>query len=616
MSGARLCSVLGELGIGGHGSFEPDSFEWPFQYEEVAPVLDWICSSLRPSNVLSPSELSQYEQLLNEGKLLEGEDLDSAYDSISAFSSRKDNQEALFGNEERLTEIREAKSAYKEDALEMQKQLQRQKSQFSLLAGQVSSLIQGKRARVAAVAAVNGQLAALDEKLAARNLEMDAVLGKIASTAQELAHYHKGDENTVFLAYSDFHSYLIGDLACGKELNQWFSKQFDKGPFRLVAEEGKSNCSWVSLDDITTCLKRGDSEKIQHHRVAELQRLRSIFATSERQWVEAQVENAKQQAILLMLKSQISSDEAHIHQDIQSLRRKHSELAAELSSLHRKEQKFLSETIPRLCSELAQLQDTYILQGDYDLKVMRQECYINRQKMYINHLVNQLARHRFLKIACQIEKKTMLGAYSLVKVIDSELQNYLSAANSRLGHCRSLIQAASEVREQGAVDDRDTFLHGVRDLLSIYSNSPASLPTYVSAHGIIQQISAVRSDLRSLQLELENSLPEDRRRCINELCSLIQVLEQLLFASSTTAEPLLTPRPLMRELEEMDKVNSHLSISVEEVTEAHRQKAEIVKHHPHEVGWERQVFVDFFCNPDRLRNRVKELTARAKVLQK
>ncbi|PKU72153.1 hypothetical protein MA16_Dca006746 [Dendrobium catenatum] len=185
-----------------------------------------------------------------------------------------------------------------------------------------------------------------------------------------------------------------------------------------------------------------------------------------------------------------------------------------------------------------------------------------------------------------------------------------------LGHCRSLIQAASEVREQGAVDDRDTFLHGVRDLLSIYSNSPASLPTYVSAHGIIQQISAVRSDLRSLQLELENSLPEDRRRCINELCSLIQVLEQLLFASSTTAEPLLTPRPLMRELEEMDKVNSHLSVSVEEVTEAHRQKAEIVKHHPHEVGWERQVFVDFFCNPDRLRNRVKELTARAKVLQK
>lgn len=44
------------------------------------------------------------------------------------------------------------------------------------------------------------------------------------------------------------------------------------------------------------------------------------FGISERQWVEAQVENAKQQAILMMLKSQVSSDEAHIHLDHHSLR--------------------------------------------------------------------------------------------------------------------------------------------------------------------------------------------------------------------------------------------------------------------------------------------------------
>ncbi|XP_008794031.1 AUGMIN subunit 3 isoform X2 [Phoenix dactylifera] len=561
------------------------------------------------------SALPMYEQFLQDGKLLEGEDLDSAFDSISAFSSRRDNQEAVFGAEERLIDIREAKLAYKAEVLELQKQLARQQSQFDLLAGQASALIQGRRARVAATSAVNGQLMVLDEKLSARNLEMNAVLGKIASTAQELAHYHRGDEDGIYLAYSDFHTYLIGDLACTKELNQWFSKQFDKGPLRLVAEEGKSKCSWVSLDDITNCLIRGDSEKSHHHRVAELQRLRSIFATSERQWVEAQVENAKQQAILSMLKSQISSDEAHIHRDIHSLRRKLNELAAELSNLSRKEQKFLSETIPSLCSELAQLQDTYILQGDYDLKVMRQEYYINRLKTFINHLVHQLARHQFLNIACQLERKTILGAHSLLKVIESELQGYLSAANARVGHCLSLIQAASEVQEQGAVDDRDTFLHGVRDLLSIHSNAQAALPTYVSAHGIVQQISVLQSDLLSLQLELENSLPEDRRRCINELCALIQTLEQLLYASSATAEPLLTPWPLIRALDDMEKVNSQVSAFVEEVTEAHRQKAEIVKHHPHEVGRERQVFVDFFCNPDRLRNQVRELTARVKALQ-
>lgn len=614
MSGGRLCTLLGELGYEGAETLDPGSFEWPFQYDDARPILDWICSSLRPSNVLSPSELSQYEQFLQEGKLLEGEDLDFAYDSISAFSSQRYNQEQVFGSEEGLKDIRDATMAYKVEALELQRQLRLLQSQFDMLTGQASGLIQGRRARVAATSIVNGQLTMIDDSLQARNLQMNAVLGRISSTAQELAHYHTGDEDGIYLAYADFHPYLLGDSSCIKELNQWFVKQLDTGPFRLVAEEGKAKCSWVSLDDISNILVC-ELEKSHHQRVSELQRLRSIFGTSERQWVEAQVENAKQQAVLVSLKSQVTSDEAHIHLDLHSLRRKHSELVGELTNLYHKEEKLISETIPDLCWELAQLQDTYILQGDYDLKVMRQEYYISRQKTFIYHLINQLARHQFLKIACQFEKKTMLGAYSLLKVIESELQGYLSSAKGRVGRCMALIQAASDVQEQGAVDDRDTFLHGVRDLLSIHSNTQAGLSTYVSAPGIVQQICGLQSDLMTLQSDLENSLPEDRSRCISELCTLIQSLQQLLFSSSTTAQPILTPRPLMKELDEMEKVNAKLSHAVEKVTLEHCKKNEIIKHHSQEVGLQRRVFVDFFCNPERLRSQVRELTARVRALQ-
>ncbi|PSS14123.1 AUGMIN subunit like [Actinidia chinensis var. chinensis] len=614
MSGTRLCALLGELGYQGHEALDPDSFEWPFQYDDARPILDWLCSSLRPSNVLSLSELSQYAQFLQEGKLLEGEDLDFAYDSISAFSTRRDNQDAVFGAEEGLKDIRDATVAYKAEALELKKQLRQLQTQYDMLTGQASSLIQGRRARVAATTTVNGQLTAIDDSLSARNLEMNAVLGRIASTAQELAHYHSGDEDGIYLAYSDFHPYLIVDASCVKELNQWFVKQLDTGPYRLVAEEGKAKCSWVSLDDISNILVR-DLEKSHHQRVSELQRLRSIFGTSERQWVEAHVEMAKQQAILMALKAQVTSDEAHIHLDLHSLRRKHAELVGELSNLYHKEENLISEIIPDLCWELAQLQDTYILQGDYDLKVLRQEYYINRQKMFIHHLIDQLARHQFLKIACQLEKKTMLGAYSLLKVLESELQGYLSATKGRVGHCIALVQAVSDVQEQGAVDDRDAFLHVVRDLLSIHSNAQAGLSTYVSAPGIVQQISGLQTDLMTLQSDHENALPEDRNRCINELCTLIQSLQQLLFSSSTTAQPILTPRALMKDLDEMEKINAKLSAAVEEVTLEHCKKNEIVKHHSQELGLQRRVFVDFFCNSERLRNQVRELSARVRALQ-
>ncbi|CAK7349438.1 unnamed protein product [Dovyalis caffra] len=350
MSGSRLCALLGELGYGGADALDPDSFEWPFQYEDARPILDWICSSLRPSNVLSLSDLSQllltllfhffsifilllsFMRSADTGLYLssipQGEDLEFAYDSISAFSSRRENQEEVFGAEEPLKDIRQclsfiildATSAYKTEALELQKQLRHLQSQFDLLSTQASTLIQGRRARVAATSTVNGYLAAIDDTLSGRNLRMNEVLGRIASTAQELAHYHSGDEGGIYLAYSDFHQYWLQDSSCMKEINQWFSKQLDTGPFRLVAEEGKSKCSWVSLDDVSNILVRADLEQSHHQRVSELQRLRSIFGTSERQWVEAQVENAKQQAILMALKSQVTSDEAHIHLDLHSLR--------------------------------------------------------------------------------------------------------------------------------------------------------------------------------------------------------------------------------------------------------------------------------------------------------
>ncbi|KAM1137401.1 hypothetical protein EV2_036403 [Malus domestica] len=98
-----------------------------------------------------------------------------------------------------------------------------------------------------------------------------------------------------------------------------------------------------------------DLKKSHHQRVSEFQRIRSIFGTSERQWVEAQVENAQQQAILMAPKSQVSSDEAHIHLDLHSLRRKHAELVGELSNSYHKEEKLLSEQLMKELDEVEKI---------------------------------------------------------------------------------------------------------------------------------------------------------------------------------------------------------------------------------------------------------------------
>lgn len=66
----------------------------------------------------------------------------------------------------------DATLAAKAEALELQKQLQQLQIQNEMLTGQASSLIQGRRVRVAATSNANGQLTSIDDSLSARNLEV------------------------------------------------------------------------------------------------------------------------------------------------------------------------------------------------------------------------------------------------------------------------------------------------------------------------------------------------------------------------------------------------------------------------------------------------------------
>ena len=71
-----------------------------------------------------------------------------------------------------LSILRDATQAYKAEALELQQQLRHLQTQFDIVTGQASALIQGRRARVAATSMVNGQLTLIDDSLSARNFQV------------------------------------------------------------------------------------------------------------------------------------------------------------------------------------------------------------------------------------------------------------------------------------------------------------------------------------------------------------------------------------------------------------------------------------------------------------
>ncbi|KAL6880671.1 hypothetical protein ACP4OV_012236 [Aristida adscensionis] len=618
MSAEQLCDALAAAGFDGDGPLDPESLEWAFlQGEDSRRMLAWLCACLRPANVLSATDLELYEQLELEGKLLEGEDLDLALDSILAFSDNGENRADTFLSEESLKDIRDSKLALRDEVSDLETQLASLEWKLDILTAQATTITQGKKSRSSAKTRANGQLTDLDEKLAKRSLEMNAVLGKLVATTQELSYYHSEDAIGIYLSYSDFQSYINSNLACTKELNKWFSKKFEKGPLQLVIKEDKF---------------RGDPVKSQHF-VVELKQINSLdmlacwwqlefpycppplygFAKSERRYIEAQAEYAKEEAMLSTLRSQLASQQSYA--DSHSLRRKNSELAEELKDLSLHVHECLSETITGQCANLAQLEGANILQGDHGLKLLRQECYISHQKKFINHLVNLLAVSQFLKITCQLEKRTkILSAYSLLKALELELHSYLSSVDGRLDRYHSIDQAACEMFEEGSIDDRDSFLHAVRDILSSHSSSQALTSTYVSSYGLIEQISELRDELFYLQHELENVLPRERGRCVDELCRMIRTLEQILSVPLTDIEAKLTPWPLAQALEELEMISQQVSASVHELTMARDGKAEILQQPSRNAQQERRVFSDFFCNPGRLENQVQALLSRVRAL--
>ncbi|XP_044965889.1 AUGMIN subunit 3-like isoform X1 [Hordeum vulgare subsp. vulgare] len=598
MSAKQLCDALAAAGFDSGDPLDPESLDWAFlQEEDSCRVLAWIAARLRRANVLSASDLELYDQLELEGKLLEGKDLDSAFDSISAFSEFGENHEYTFLSEESLGDIRDSKLALRAEVSDLEKKLASLEWQLDLLTAQATTITQGKKSRTSAKTSATGELARFDEELAKRSLEMNAVLGKLVATIQELSYYHSEADIGVYLSYCDFQSYVISNLACTKELNTWFTKKFEKGALQFVAKED---------------MPRGYSEK-PHRFVVELKRINSIFAKGRKQYIEAQMEHAKEEATLSKLRAQLASQHSYIHEDIHSLRRRNSELTEELRDLSLQVQECLSKTVASLCSDLVRLEGANILQGDHNLIVHRQECYISQQKRFINHLVNQLAAHRFLAIACQLERRTKISSsFSLLKATEMELQSYLLAVNSRLDQYHLIGEAVSSMIEEGSIDDRDTFLHAVRDILGSYSGSQTMTPTYISACALVKQISELEDELHCYQYDLENVLPRERGRFIDEQCRMVQTLEQILTVPVTYMLPKFTPWPLAQALEELETISYEVSASVNEVTMAREEKSKMLLQPSRNVQQERRVFADFFCHPGRLENQVTELTSRVR----
>lgn len=67
--GKTLFEKLSEFRYPTINKYSPSSFDWLFDIEEALPFLEWFCSCVQPSNLLTSAELKQYTKMFLDANL-------------------------------------------------------------------------------------------------------------------------------------------------------------------------------------------------------------------------------------------------------------------------------------------------------------------------------------------------------------------------------------------------------------------------------------------------------------------------------------------------------------------------------------------------------------------
>ena len=67
MGGDDVAALLEDLGYGSR--LDPNGLDWPFQYEDTRPVMEWMCANVSAANVLTQQEVALYAELMQDKKV-------------------------------------------------------------------------------------------------------------------------------------------------------------------------------------------------------------------------------------------------------------------------------------------------------------------------------------------------------------------------------------------------------------------------------------------------------------------------------------------------------------------------------------------------------------------
>ncbi|KAF1454914.1 HAUS augmin-like complex subunit 3, partial [Spheniscus mendiculus] len=571
-------------------------FDWLFDCPQTKQFLEWFCSTVGEENVLSPAEVEAYDALLAAGKpILEGDALEQALQTCCQVLQLPsmipdDEGPSLEALQQELQELKDYRDC----------QLWR----HSKLQVWAANLQRDLKYLEEEEKVVKQDLRKAQMDLEVEILQTSAVLSQISKAAKELAEWY-GDMGKgrppALLCEMNLAPYMKLEQQA-TDVFERFIQQVLPGSVQAPDAQG-ANGSQEATERIDT--KQTTMPKSLGTDGGEL------LGGTESYWKElSQMEKARicaQREVIVMsakvegncaalewAQRTLEALEENQHVVEAELRSQAAMLQKQLHALRCDIAQTLTHQLPPLLKAEACLSRLPILRRQLSLEGARLQCIARRQEEAAAWLANQHSRLNLLELQLKWERKELDQKAAQL----GEMETAMREAQTRLREQQDYFKDANSSQKgcpRTWIDPKDLSAVRLWDMLMGHDREEQRFRSY---EAIAAQCSQLVQDQRVLEAQLAAPMSQ-----LPALESSTEVLYRLLYNSSNQLQ-LSSPEitELMQELiTKQDKLYEMLTDLLSDLNAKRRSLESPI------LQTERNLYVHFYCNEDRLREAVEEL---------
>ena len=278
-------------------------------------------------------------------------------------------------------------------------------------------------------------------------------------------------------------------------------------------------------------------------------------------------------------------------------------LKAELKRLNAHKHYLVHDVLPTLCSQVAAVQDTDVLQQDYNAKLLRQNYTSAKKQAFVDLLIEQHARQQLLHLVREEEVQRLQGTKQELQLLHELLSDVRSSSQQRMRqYAQKELQPLSE--PQLVVHDSDTFLHTLHKLLpecaGDITNGSHQAKLYVTFEQLAHKLSEFDDD-STANAGVQQQIRNMQSGAVASMHAAFAKLHPVMFPDKDSHGPQLTGPELSKAVVVAQAASAGLTGTVNQVAQQQQMYHNVLQQQQKQLSAERKVFSTFHNHPEKLK---------------